>query len=364
MLPKDTLWELDPQTRGKHLVLRHYLDAWFPILGTWSGRILFIDGFAGPGQYTGGEEGSPLIALRALKDHQARGKIKAEVVFGFVELDEKRASHLKRLVDKLKPGLPKRCKVRVVRGRFDEKMAEILNAIDEQGKSLAPAFVMVDPFGVSDTPMDVIRRILGNPRSEVYISFMYEAINRFKETAEFEEHLDRLFGCKTWREGLTISDPQQRKQFFYDLYSGQLRQAGAKHVVNFELFDGNRLVYAIFFGTQHWKGADRMKQAIWKVAPFGDFAFRGTHSAQLPLDLSNPDFEPLRRTLQAEFKERGWVGIEDVEEFVASDRTDYHSGHLRKGALVPMEEAGQVEADPTTRKKAKTFPEGALLRFL
>lgn len=49
MGPKNTLWPLEPHTRGKHLVLKHYLDAWFPILGSWSGRILFIDGFAGPG---------------------------------------------------------------------------------------------------------------------------------------------------------------------------------------------------------------------------------------------------------------------------------------------------------------------------
>ena len=57
--PLDTLWELDPHTLGKHLVLRAYLDAWLPVMGSWQGRLLFIDGFAGPGEYEGGEEGSP-----------------------------------------------------------------------------------------------------------------------------------------------------------------------------------------------------------------------------------------------------------------------------------------------------------------
>jgi three-Cys-motif partner protein len=72
MEPKDTLWPLDPHTLGKHLVLKAYLDAWFPIMGRWNGRILFIDGFAGPGEYKNGERGSPLIALKSLMDH-ARG---------------------------------------------------------------------------------------------------------------------------------------------------------------------------------------------------------------------------------------------------------------------------------------------------
>ncbi|MFV2045518.1 MAG: three-Cys-motif partner protein TcmP, partial [Anaerolineales bacterium] len=68
-MPDSTLWALEPHTTGKHKVLRGYLDAWFPILGTWSGRILFIDGFAGPGEYRGGEQGSPQIALDALLKH-------------------------------------------------------------------------------------------------------------------------------------------------------------------------------------------------------------------------------------------------------------------------------------------------------
>ena len=42
-----TLWERDEQTGGKHLILKHYLDGWFPILGRWNGRLLFIDGFRG-----------------------------------------------------------------------------------------------------------------------------------------------------------------------------------------------------------------------------------------------------------------------------------------------------------------------------
>src|SRR5207248_1377177 len=82
-----TLWPLGEHTPGKHLVLRNYLNAWLPILGMTQDRIVFIDGFAGPGEYSGGEPGSPIIALRALKEHVAKGKFTAEVKFVFVELE-------------------------------------------------------------------------------------------------------------------------------------------------------------------------------------------------------------------------------------------------------------------------------------
>ena len=362
-IPKETLWPLEPHTLGKHRVLKSYLDAWLPIMGKWNGRILFIDGFAGPGKYKGGEDGSPLIALKALKNHAARSAITAEVVFIFVEKNPARAAHLEELVRTERRKLPSKCQVHVVASAFDNAVSQWLNMLDDKKKLLAPSFVMVDPFGVSDTPMDAIARILQNQRCEVYISFMYEAINRFKGSYEFEQPLDRLFGTKDWRDGIGIQDPQARKDFFYRLYKEQLRAAGAKNVVHLELYEGNRLVYAIFFGTQHWKGADIMKRAIWKVAPFGDYSFRGTHSSQLTLGLDSTDYTHLGEQIKSEFREKDWIDIQQIEEFVASDRTDYHTGQFRKHVLIPMEESGAIEIAEGTRKRKKTYPEGTRLRL-
>lgn len=363
MAVKGPLWKLEPHTRGKHLVLKRYLDAWFPIMGSWNGRILFIDGFAGPGEYEDGEEGSPIIALKSLLEHRSKGMVTAEVGFLFIEKDPDRAAHLEELVDNLRP-IPANCKTRIVHAAFDQKLTQVLDQLDAQAKRLAPCFVMVDPFGVSDTPMDVIAGILRNPKSEVYVSFMYEFINRFKETSEFEHHLDSLFGTGDWRDGIGILDQEKRKQFFYDLYERQLRRAGAKYVVHFEMYEGQRLVYAIFFGTHDLTGCNRMKEAIWKVAPFGDFAFKGTRSGQLTLDLQLADFDYLKRALNEEFRGKGWITIKAVEDFVASDKTDYYTSQIRKNALVPMEDAGAMEIDPGTRKRKRTYPDGTKLRFL
>ena len=171
--PRETIWELKPHSLGKHRVLREYLKAWLPILGQTQGRIIFLDGFAGPGEYEGGEEGSPIIALKAFVEHSARQNITAEVKFVFIEKKEDRARHLERLVRPLVMQLPPGS-VEIVCGAFDETLARELDSLVDAGKTLAPCFAMVDPFGVSDTPMDVIERILAHSMSEVYISVMYE----------------------------------------------------------------------------------------------------------------------------------------------------------------------------------------------
>ena len=266
------------------------------------------------------------------------------------------------LVAPMNASLPPKCWIEVTHGLFNETMTDVLDKLDAQAASLAPAFAMVDPFGVSGTPMSVIARILQNPQSEVYISFMYEAINRFKETPEFESHLDELFGTQGWREGIDIADADERKRFFYQLYEDQVRRAGAEQVIHFELYEGARLVYAIFFCTHHELGSDRMKQAIWRVAPWGDFAFRPGPASQMQLDLSRPDLGPLQEMIVDQFQGQGWTPIEEILRYVMSDQTPYHSSHLKKGALVPLETDQRIEVDESTRNRKHTYPDGTVLR--
>ena len=366
MAPNTKLWPIGPHTPGKHMVLRSYLHAWLPIMGMRNGRIIFVDGFAGPGEYEGGEEGSPIIALKALIDHASKQRIAAEVMYLFVEGDEKRAAHLEGLVNQLRPKLPRGSKAQVAHGRFDATLTAILDGIGATGESLAPAFVMVDPFGVKEIPMAVLARILRNPKSELYISFMYEAINRFKEAPEFEQHLDALFGTTAWRNGIDMPESTKRRSFFYDLYTTQLKKAGAKYVVSFELYNGNRHIYTIFFATQHHVGCNRMKEAIWKVAPMGEYEFRGAQSGQLSLtQWLEASREPLRRQLHARFIGEGKVPIEELKDWISGDESLFHLGHL-KSTLKEMELDGQLRVtstNPSPRRKG-TFPDGTLVEFL
>ncbi|MFN3485033.1 MAG: three-Cys-motif partner protein TcmP [Planctomycetota bacterium] len=92
--PTETLWEIDPHTAAKHEILQRYLEAWFPILGSQHQHVVYIDGFAGPGRYKGGELGSPIIALNVAANH--RKTLGGELVFWFIDERADRIEHLKR----------------------------------------------------------------------------------------------------------------------------------------------------------------------------------------------------------------------------------------------------------------------------
>ena len=363
MPPTSTIWRLEDHTVGKHRVLRRYLEAWLPIMLSSNERVLFIDAFAGPGEYSGGEKGSPVIALEAFLSHSNLHSMTGGISFVFIEKESPRAQHLEQVIGRFQGKLPARSQVKVLQGSFTNELPYALDAIDLQNATQAPAFVMVDPFGVSDTPMSLIGRILANPKSEVYISFMYDYVNRFKKSPEFSDPLDELFGCREWRDGINKEDAEQRKSFFYGLYKEQLRAAGAKYVLHFDLYQKQRLKYALFFATSHPRGCDKMKQAMWKVAPFGNFQFRSGLKDQLILGQEFVDLSPLRRDLLDEFGRDQCVAIEDIGLFMSSDKTAFHTGH-HKQVLRDMENDGELAVEQGTRVRQGTFPDGTRLRFV
>ena len=353
------LWKKEEQTEGKHLVLKYYLDGWFPILGSSHTRILYIDGFAGPGEYSGGEPGSPLIALECIRKHKSMDKLKGvEIICLFVEADIDRANHLKMVLQK-HHAIPD-VELHVHSGEFDDYMTELLDYLEKQKQYLAPSFVMVDPFGVKGSHMELIKRILANPQSECLISFLYEPIQRFQEQPEFEAHLNELFGTSQWQECFDMEDASTKKQFLHDLFKNQLKKHGAQYVVFFELWQGHRHKYTIYFVTGHLKGCDLMKQAIWRADPGGSFNIRG-YAADQQL-LFETDMEPLVQQLKSRFGNSN-TPIEKIDDFVMSDETIYHSGQLRKNTLTPLEKEGRITVTRPNNNRGFPAGKGITIRF-
>lgn len=356
--PKTTTWTLDPHTRAKHEILRRYLEAWTPILSLGGfPTIAYVDGFAGPGTYSGGEDGSPIIAVKAALQHQS--KIKAKVLFLFIEKEKDRAEKLQQLVTGL--SLPTNFRTRVVGGKtFEEGFQEnLLDFYEKQRKSLPPTFAFIDPFGWTGVPFALVKEILSNPSCEVLINFMFEEINRFIEHPDQGHNFDTLFGSDEWRKMTTIAEKKERRDFLHGLYLRQLRgAAGAKYVRSFEMRNDKDVTdYFLFFATNSPKGMAKMKEAMWKVDQSGEFRFSdATNPAQELLFSPQPNFEALRRMIVTKFSGKQTT-VAEVEDFVLAE-TPYRETHYKKQVLAPLEREGKLSAvDPPPGRKASTYAE-------
>lgn len=373
-VPTTTHWPIQPHTKAKHEILRRYLHAWLPMMAKYNGRIVFIDGFAGPGRYTGGEEGSPIIALRALLEHAYfQGKLAGrEVVFIFIEEDADRADALRAELDRLQASktIPAWIKVGVKCGTFAAHLTEVLDTIQARGTQLAPTFMLVDPFGFAGVPMDVIARVVRNPRCECLISFMYESVNRFISHPEpmIQARFDELFGTAEWRGLCDLKDPGQRREAIVNLYRRQLIEVGGlAYVSTFEMInEGNRTEYFLYFGTKSPDGFSKMKEAMWRADPIQGQAFSDlTDTRQEVLLEPSADMTPLRNALVRRFRGAGEISIGEVERFVLFDTPYSERIHLKERTLTPMEKERLITArHPHRKRRRHTYPDGTLITFV
>lgn len=368
----DLTWKIRPHTRAKHVLLRSYLSAWFPILTSrgFNRRVIYIDGFAGPGTYSGGELGSPLIALDTLVNHSAFHKLsKTEFIFIFVETDLKYFQNLENEIikfwNKLEEGKPPNIKLILFNEPFKDAANHIIDDTYGQGKQLAPTFAFIDPFGWSGVPLKTVRDLLSSDKCEVLFSFMYDSINRFITTNDPSLALtfNELFGTDINKYNRIKSlMGEERKVLLRDLYMTQLKSvAGFEFVRYFNLSDAERgkTVYFLMFGTKHRKGLEVMKNAMWKLDPIQGYSFTGSAGVQNIQFALEPDMRPLRIAILDRFAGET-VPVETIEEFVIVS-TDYKKSHYNKQMKV-LEMEGLVTC-VSRRNRNYTYPSGTILSF-
>ena len=149
-----TIWPAEPHTLAKHGILRTYLKAWAAILSrsrrNTADDLLFVDGFAGPGEYTGGELGSPLVAIDAITRHE--GSFAKPVRMQFVESDHERWAHLKQKLDGIPSQVGSSDKVNIAPPILGDCNQEIRKLIEQRlivRRSVGPALFFLAGISIA-----------------------------------------------------------------------------------------------------------------------------------------------------------------------------------------------------------------------
>lgn len=368
MPPKATIWKPDPHTLAKHDLLRRYLGAWFPVMARWERKLIFIDGFAGPGVYETGEPGSPLVALQTLLDHQYLDQMNAtKFIFIFVEQNTERHSSLEAEVAQLwkdRGGQPSNIAVNCVCAEFEDAVDEILDSIPD-GFRLAPTLAFVDPFGFKGVSLAAITRITSAPKCEVIFSFMYDGLNRWITHPDDKIHVSLvdLFGTDDYRDAAQLAG-DERRSFLHDLYQQQLMGEGRfEFSLAFGMIDKRgKNVYSLVHATRHIKGLEAMKDAMWFVDESGEFQFSDRHHGVTPLFGEDLDITPLREAMLERFAGQEVRVDTELHQWVITD-TIYKGSHYKKLVLKELEDEGIIEVVDSPRKKGWGYPERTVVRF-
>lgn len=336
----DTTWPIKPHTRAKHQILTAYLKAWAPIVTRSAGqlpasqrpeRALFIDGFAGPGEYSGGELGSPLLVIDELVAHEASFPVPVRCVF--VEKRPDRRSHLNAVLASRSAEVKASPNVEIApitEGDCESVVRSALDVYDSRHTPFGPALTFLDQFGYGAVSMDLIRRLLAHRSSEVLAYLNYRDMNRFLDDESKDSARDSTFGTPVWRNART-SNARERSRFLLGLYRRQLREAaGATYVWDFAMADDNgNLLYWLFFATNHDRGLEVMKRAMWSVDSSGCFGFSDAQDPDQLTMFGSYDDDHLVAALTSKFKGKR-ASVREIRDWVLVSTPHYKYANVMK----------------------------------
>ena len=339
--------EYGPFQQVKHRLIEQYLNGWLPKLGTWAGRVLYVETHAGRGRHSSGDAGSPLVALDTLLRHSYRHKLleSSEVRFFFIEQDPENLQNLDAEVKKF-GRLPDRVHVELSNGNAYEILSDTLRYLRQNRKKMAPAFVFFDPYGFK-VPGDLLAQLMAAGKVELFVNVIWRELDMAIQQHQPPEHglartLDELFMGDNWRavDGDTTDERMDR---LLQLLSAKI---GARWHTYIRMNSGRRATrYLLLHLTNHDQGRDLMKECIWRVAPTGDFEIRQRDDPKQPLLIKpDPDLAPLRAWLLERLGERPRTRPELKQELRP---TPWLPPHLKQAVEHSLQERTIVESAGT-----------------
>lgn len=256
----------------KHGLLSRYLHVFASKTGKTAvdNRVVFVDGYAGPGTYDDGSPGSPTLAVQtaeALAKHRTLEGIYVE----------KKAESVEKLKELLSASGHRH---HVLKGAVADRIDDILRIAGPN----APMFVFLDPFGLG-IAMDDIKRILARadvrddgrrygPATEVFLNFSFPGLRRtagqldstgsdpgyLRARDTLLGRIDTIFGGDWWRE-IWRSEAADREDRILEGYLEQLAEIPAvrgRYQVPVQQRLNGPQVYVLVFLTQY------AKEGLWE----------------------------------------------------------------------------------------------------
>ncbi len=365
-----TLPSIQPHTKAKHHILEYHLKAWFPILGRNNRRLRYIDGFAGPGEYKGGDIGSPLLALETIRHHSEFERYERDgrtLEFIFVEKDQDFYESLKRRVENT--SWPSNFRIKVEPGEFESTLAQILDNADARVEGLPPTLLFVDPFGTAGFPMELFRRLASYDRIDVLINLNMLEFVRFLPDPTKHATADGLYGGSRWRNALDMHG-RERELFLVAEYESILGEDGWL-TTSFEMVNQqNQTAYHLIFGTGNPKGLEVIKRAMRNASQTGEFRYSDRIDSAQPV-LLGLDAARQYPSEIADYLFGKYEGQEIAFDRLLVDEIDQHRWWLERD-LRPALELLEFGDDPRIKnvrnrdgraRIGKSYPPGCSVSF-
>lgn len=359
--------ERTDQSEIKARIVSKYFHAWARVImktaAVSSGKIAYMDLYAGPGRYKDGAASTPLLILEtAINDPQLSKMLKAH----FNDADSNNTSTLQTEIDKL-PGIERlRHRPVVTCSEVNDGAAAFFSET-----RLMPSFSFVDPFGYKGLSLRIVQGVIKDWGCDCVFFFNYSRINAGITNSSVKSHMDALFGedrAERLRKKLTGLTPELRQAAILEELANAIHAMGGEYVLpfTFKNGEGTRTSHMLIFVSKHFKGYEIMKDIMASESSTLDEGVPSlTYS---PADASMPLLFSLAQPM-SKLKEMLLADLAG-QTLTLGDIYKKHSvgkPYVRKNyrqALKELEDMNKIHVYSTKGKRRKdTYPDYVLIRF-
>jgi three-Cys-motif partner protein len=314
--------------------------------------VTYLDAFAGPGRYAGGEEGSPVFALRRLLNHVAEYRMhlsRERVRLLFMEKRRDRCDYLRGELERHFGALDELPVWPEV--HHAEAGAAAEGRLTDAGAWGYPILAIFDSWGNVNVPLDLIRRLARNPSSEVIVTF---GPNWFSRREKLEpQQLDIVFGGRQyWEPADQERRPDERWRAWLATYREALRRAGFRFQLQFRIVPKTGQPLYLVYGTGHEKGVQVMKDAMWDVDGNDGMGFQDPRTRGAPLPGQQMLFagteDPELLELVKQRLDMGPVSLEQLGHWLLVETARWRAKDARH-ALISLQRDAQISVTPPGR---------------
>jgi len=258
------------QAYVKHYLLERYLPDWgFKVGSKWE-ALVYVDGFAGPWEtkdpnYADSSFAVAIDALRRCRlGLQGRGfslSVSAVLVESHPEAFAKLDSFVKSSPEA-------EVSVTAIPGKFIDSIPQINQHVRSAGRRTFK-FVLLDPKGWADIPMQQLQPFLKTRSCEVLITLMTKHINRFLNEEDRAPSYHNLFGRTGVLETLQNAVGDERTELAVKEYCKSLQMlCGFRFVSSAVILEPeeSQIRYFLVYATNHPRGVEVFKAAENKAA--------------------------------------------------------------------------------------------------
>jgi three-Cys-motif partner protein len=340
------------QSRIKASIIAEYFFTWakviMPTAKAKSGRIAYIDLFAGPGRYQDGTRSTPLLVIeRAIKDPEMCKML----VSHFNDADSDNSRSLETAINELPNIGALKFKPRVSNAEVTDQLAAQLEEM-----KLIPTFSFVDPFGYKGLSLRLVNSVIKDWGCDCVFFFNYNRINAGIGNNKVESHINALFSqerADRLRSRLVGLSPEDREATILEELVLALKDMGGQYVLpfRFKKTDKDRTSHHLIFVSKHFKGYEIMKEIMARRSSSSDegvssFEYNPATARQPFLFGFLRPLSELKKMLLRDFAGRTLTMRQIYEQH--SVDTPYIAKNYKE-ALRQLEAEGRIKADPQKR---------------